>query len=90
MPATQEAATAKKTADGNAQRVELATRTALRQVRSEADRLRHSLAARRSGLITGGVVFVMVYGVMARRRRLERIEEKLDAVAGEVAADADS
>ena len=90
MPATLEAATSKRAADGGAQRVEPAMRTALRQVKSEARTVRHSLAARRGGLITGGVVFAVVYGVMARRRRLERIEEKLDAVAGEVAADAGS
>jgi hypothetical protein len=38
-------------------------------------------------LITGGFVFVLLYGVMARRRRLERIEAKLDAVIDEVADD---
>jgi len=86
MPATLQTATSKKTADGGAQRLELA---ALRQVKSEADTVRRSLAARRSGLIMGGVVFVFVYGLMARRRRLERIEKKLDAVAGEM-ADVDS
>lgn len=89
MPATLETATSKKAADGGAQRVELASRTALRQVKNEAETVRHSLAARRGGLITGGVVFVVVYGLLARRRRLERIEEKLDTVAGEVADGAD-
>lgn len=43
--------------------------------------VRHSLAARRSSLITGGVVFVVVYGAFARHQRLARIERKLDAVA---------
>ena len=52
--------------------------------------LRHSTAARRSGLITGGVVFVVVYGVIARRQRLARVERKLDAVLDEVADDPDS
>ena len=41
--------------------------------------IRHSLAARRSGLITGGVVFVVVYRALARQQRLARIERKLDA-----------
>ena len=61
---------------------------------NETTTLLQSKAARRSGLITGGFVFVLLYGVMARRRRLERIEAKLerieaklDAVIDEVADD---
>ncbi|HET7760193.1 MAG TPA: hypothetical protein VFK62_09745 [Gaiellaceae bacterium] len=71
MPATARTATSKK--DPNAL-------AALRQVKREAETLRQSVAARRGGLITGGAVFVVVYGRLARRRRLDRIEGKLDAV----------
>jgi hypothetical protein len=71
MPATARAATARKNPDAL---------TALRQVKREAGTVRHSLAARRGGLIMGSAVFVVVYGVLARRRRLERIERKLDVV----------
>ena len=52
--------------------------------------LQHSRAARRNGLITGGIVFVVIYGVIARRQRLARVEKKLDAVLDEVADDPDS
>jgi hypothetical protein len=37
------------------------------------------------GFITSGLVFAVVYGLMARGRRLVRIEEKLEVVADEVA-----
>jgi hypothetical protein len=39
------------------------------------------------GFVTGGVVFALSYGPLARRRRLKRIEEKLDAVVDGVADD---
>lgn len=86
MSATLEAAAVQKAGD----KVERAVPNALRQAKQEAGAVRGSIAARRSGLITGGVVFVVLYGLMARRRRLGRIEEKLDAVAEEVADDAAS
>ena len=52
--------------------------------------LEHSIAARRSRLITGGIVFVVVYGVIARHQRIARVEKKLDVVLDEIADDADS
>lgn len=90
MPTTLQTAISKKTAQGVVEGVELAAPIAREQVKREADTLLHSRAARRSGLVTGCLVFVVLYGVLARRRRLERIEEKLDAVVDEVAGDADS
>ena len=52
--------------------------------------LEQSIAARRSRLITGGIVFVVVYGVIARHQRIARVEKKLDVVLDEIADDADS
>jgi hypothetical protein len=87
MPTTLQTAISKKTAEGVVEGVQLAAPVAREQVKNETRTLPHSKAARRSGLITGGFVFALLYGVMARRRRLERIEEKLDAVIDEVADD---
>ena len=40
-------------------------------------------------VITGGLLLRLAYGLIARHRRLERIEEKLDDVVDEVADEDD-
>ena len=90
MPTTLQTTVSKKTAEGVIEGLAHSGPVAREVVKNETRRILHSKAARRSGLVTGGLVFVLLYGRMARRRRLERIEEKLDAVVEEVADDADS
>ena len=42
--------------------------------------------AKKTGFIVGTAVWVVLYGIVARRRRLKRLEEKLEVVVQEVAA----
>jgi hypothetical protein len=58
-------------------------------VKKETKTLLRSKAAQRSGVITGSLLLVLIYGLIARHRRLERIEEKLDEVVDEVADEDD-
>ena len=85
MPASLLRAISHNTAEGVVEGVELAAPVAREQVKKETKTLLHSKAAKRSGFITGGLLLALVYGLIARHRRLERIEEKLDDVVDEVA-----
>jgi hypothetical protein len=73
------------TAQGVVEGVELAAPIAREHVKKETKSLLHSKAVQRGGIITGGLLLVLIYGVIAKHRRLERIEEKLDEVVDEVA-----
>ena len=90
MPASSLRAISTNTAEGVVERVELAAPLARGHVKKETKTLLHSKAAKRGGLITGGILLVLIYGLIARHRWLERIEEKLDEVVGEVAAEDDN
>ena len=89
MPASLLRAISTNTAEGVVEGVELAAPIAREHVKKETKTLLHSKAAKRSGLITGGLLLALIYGLIARHRRLERIEEKLDEVVGEVPAEDD-
>lgn len=89
MPTTLQTAVSKKTAEGVVEGVAAAGPVAREVVKKETRTMLRSKAARRSGLITGGFVFALLYGLMARRRRLDRLEEKLDVVVNEVADEDD-
>ena len=85
MPTTMQNAIAKKTAEGVIEGVDVAAPVAGDLAKQKARTVLHSRGARVSGVITGSLFFAIGYGMIARRRRLKRIEEKLDNVAGEVA-----
>jgi hypothetical protein len=82
-------AIASNTAAGVVEGVEIAAPIAWEYVKEEAKGLLHSKAAKRGSYIASGVVFALVYGLMARGRRLARIEEKLEVVVDEVADEDD-
>ncbi|MFL5926346.1 MAG: hypothetical protein ACJ77E_05375 [Gaiellaceae bacterium] len=84
MPTSLQTVVAKKTAGGIVEGVEVAAPVAKEIVKKESEAWLRSRAARRSGLITGGLLFALTYGAMARHKRLQRIDEKLDRVAAEV------
>ena len=86
MPTTVQTEIKKKAAEGVIEGAEVAAPILQEQVKKS---LLHSRAAQRSGFITGGAFVVLIYSLIARRRRLDRLEEKLDAVVDEVADDAD-
>ena len=85
MPASLLRTISDNTAQGVVEGVELAAPVAREHVKKETKTLLHSKAAKRSGVITSGLLLALIYGLIARRRRLERIEEKLDEVVDEVA-----
>ena len=89
MPTSLGTAISNKTAEGVVEGVELAAPIAREHVKKETTSLLHSKAAKRSGFITGGLLFALIYGVIARHRRLERIEERLEVVVDEVADEDD-
>jgi len=86
MPTTVQTAIKKKAAEGVIEGAVVAAPIVEEQVKKS---LLHSKAAQRSGFITGGVFVVLIYGLMVRRRRLDRLEEKLDVVVDEVADEDD-
>ena len=56
-------------------------------VRQELDRMIHPKVAQVIGLATGLTILVVGYGVRARRRRLDRLESKLDVVVEDIESD---
>jgi hypothetical protein len=90
MPASLLRTISDNTAQGVVEGVELAAPIAREQVKKETKTLLRSKAAQRSGVITGGLLLVLIYGLIARHRRLERIEGKLDEVVDEVADEDDA
>lgn len=86
MPMTVQTAIAEKTAAGVVEGVEVAAPVAAEVAKR---RLLNSRAARVGGVITGGIFFAVTYAMIARHRRLERMEEKLHVVAEEVVDDDD-
>ena len=89
MPTSLETAISNNTAAGVVNGVELAAPIAREHVKKETKTLLRSKAAQRSGFITGGLLVALMYGLIARHRRLERMERKLDAVVDEVADEDD-
>jgi hypothetical protein len=75
MPTSLDAAISNNTAAGVVTGVELAAPIAREHIKKETKTLLHSKAAQRGGFISGGLLFALIYGVVARHRRLERIEE---------------
>jgi hypothetical protein len=58
-------------------------------IRGELDRWTHPRVAEKMGFVTGAMICLVGYSVQRCRARLQRIEEKVAAVAEEVVDDHD-